>query len=753
MDFSWIKKLFKKNEPRITTSDIATIDTSFIRVPKLSKLSKEEQEIVLEFYNKLVAGSDEDLVKYSNDLLDKANIEREILVRAMSRYDEQYRAVEKKYKRNLQALSAGIYNLGKLASLEYSNIENNITDIRRELVLKLVALNMYIKKEEKRKYDFLGIFGKAERIKYLTDKNKLKCERERLLTSIKIDDNILATIKKDINENQILGLYRTLFDKLNNSTDTNQLRDFLDDSMSRLSKKSLFSVIENFEKELKNDVIYKMKDYPMRDEAYNCSYFMVGDLFGLPRYINDSLIKYVLNKMNDHNNKDYNWKDFLMIVPDEFLGKLYEIVAKYSHERDLYVFEHRNDYKKYLQDMKDLISKCDSTSFEEWDTELLNEKIKYFTQVLNHSLQLYGNERSKDSSELYDDQIGPPTEEQIKKNYFKLLFFYSLKNGFDINLESLFKASYYDFLKQPNMWDIYNEFYNIYDELSVDVLNKFKVMPELGIKRDIDYIDFEDLKNKINEVVDAGKLLYKLLEGTYDERELYAGTMGFSEDKNCGSGVIIDHLNDSIYKFNNSKDYDRSYRIEDEYPITIEDLYHLSNVAFADKKTIYEYISKRTDMTHNLLAKIKWSKIERENDDRIFIIPKQVHINETVAFPNPTQPLVTFKFLNLKKENIAMYVSDIAQTKEVYDLFTSDHWNNMRYLMMNESVLKAFMDRYGNWAKHCRYVNVISVPDGTKYSELSKYLDKRLMLENKNKEASDDNQREKKSKVLSKKNK
>ena len=97
MNFGWLRKLLKKNNSNNTTSNLATIDTSFIRVPKLSKLSKKDQEKVLDFYNKLVSGCDEDLVKYSNDLLERANNERELLVRTMTRYDEQYNELKKEY--------------------------------------------------------------------------------------------------------------------------------------------------------------------------------------------------------------------------------------------------------------------------------------------------------------------------------------------------------------------------------------------------------------------------------------------------------------------------------------------------------------------------------------------------------------------------------------------------------------------------------------------------------------------------------
>ena len=42
MNFGWIKRFFKKkNLSNTNTSDLATIDTSFIRIPKLSELSDE----------------------------------------------------------------------------------------------------------------------------------------------------------------------------------------------------------------------------------------------------------------------------------------------------------------------------------------------------------------------------------------------------------------------------------------------------------------------------------------------------------------------------------------------------------------------------------------------------------------------------------------------------------------------------------------------------------------------------------------
>ena len=81
MIISWIKTLFKKkNLDYTTTSDISIIDTSFIRVPKLSELSSEDRQLVKQYIQELKYDDYESVLKYSDELLNKSNNEIEFFM-------------------------------------------------------------------------------------------------------------------------------------------------------------------------------------------------------------------------------------------------------------------------------------------------------------------------------------------------------------------------------------------------------------------------------------------------------------------------------------------------------------------------------------------------------------------------------------------------------------------------------------------------------------------------------------------------
>ena len=88
MDFNWIKTIFKKKQPVNNSVDIATIDTSFIHIPKFNELSKTDQDKVLDYYHKLNLDNYDMLVKYSDDIRAKYDIDKEILHLTLTRYNE-----------------------------------------------------------------------------------------------------------------------------------------------------------------------------------------------------------------------------------------------------------------------------------------------------------------------------------------------------------------------------------------------------------------------------------------------------------------------------------------------------------------------------------------------------------------------------------------------------------------------------------------------------------------------------------------
>ena len=73
-------------------------------------------------------------------------------------------------------------------------------------------------------------------------------------------------------------------------------------------------------------------------------------------------------------------------------------------------------------------------------------------------------------------------EEQLRKDYFKLLFLYAISNGLDNLIFEIFNQSFYGDGLYLNIDIIYNEFVTILKELSVDVFNKYKVMPTFESK-------------------------------------------------------------------------------------------------------------------------------------------------------------------------------------------------------------------------------------------------------------------------------
>ena len=76
MNFDWIKTLFKsKSLKNKNCFDISTIDTTFIKIPQISDLSKEYQEKVKEYLSEIKYENYETIVRYSNSLLEKSNKE------------------------------------------------------------------------------------------------------------------------------------------------------------------------------------------------------------------------------------------------------------------------------------------------------------------------------------------------------------------------------------------------------------------------------------------------------------------------------------------------------------------------------------------------------------------------------------------------------------------------------------------------------------------------------------------------------
>ena len=80
MNFGWLNFMKKRKIINKNTSEIATIDTSFIRVTNLSELNCESVIELNKILSKLDYNNYESIVKYSNELLNKSNYIRDYII-------------------------------------------------------------------------------------------------------------------------------------------------------------------------------------------------------------------------------------------------------------------------------------------------------------------------------------------------------------------------------------------------------------------------------------------------------------------------------------------------------------------------------------------------------------------------------------------------------------------------------------------------------------------------------------------------
>ena len=307
MKFGWIKKLFKnKSNINSNSSDISTIDISHIKVPKISDLIKEDQDKVKEYLNEIKYEEYETIVKYSNHLLDKSNKEIDFFIHDL----------EDSIK-NIENIVKKVSELNVFKLLEYReevklSIEE-FNEIEKEAELRLIALDTYIKKEERRKYDFLGIFGKAERLRYLSDKSSLLNERQRLLITIKINKQHLQMIYNLLNDDK-----------------------YLLESMNNYIK-------NNKEITMFNDV-YKFIRHMLDKEKILGYDFSTSETFEALSF-----------KNND--------------------SRIFRWYAKENRRIKEYAYEHKNDYEILIKEINELSKKYERTSSRKWSIKELEKTI------------------------------------------------------------------------------------------------------------------------------------------------------------------------------------------------------------------------------------------------------------------------------------------------------------------------------------------------------------------------------------------
>lgn len=197
-----IRNLFVRRESTkqpIQSTDVTRYDISSINVPRYSELSEEDKTIVDGFISEIDLENLDTLILYINEMAKYANANTDLLVKLFNTITKrpsdlefsqlsQKEIEERKLDAKVQREQIGLYRQG----LEY---------LQKESSLRATALVEIGRKESKRKLDFLGLFGRAERLKRKNQMELLQSVTEQMKICKKtIEQQIQASTNAMQNE-------------------------------------------------------------------------------------------------------------------------------------------------------------------------------------------------------------------------------------------------------------------------------------------------------------------------------------------------------------------------------------------------------------------------------------------------------------------------------------------------------------------------------------------------------------------------
>lgn len=687
MDFGWIKKLFKnKTDINSNSLGISTIDTSFIKVPKLSDLSKENQNKVMKYFNEINYNNYETIVKYGDSLLEKSNKEIEFFVHDLEDIIKDISTI-------IKDINEENYYKLLLYKEEIKLSIEELNKIEKEAELRLIALDMYIKKEERRKYDFLGIFGKAERLRYLKDKSSLLNERQRLLITIKLNKQHLQIIYNSLNENK--GLLETM----NNYLKSN-------DSFMNLSEK-----------------------YYLR----TC----IAIIYEKEQLIGDKFISKELESMVYYLKPIYSVRGVKETIGSlSKNGSIITLVSKEIRKINKYAYEHRNDYSILINKMNIISCKYDNLPSSKWNIKELTQEINKYTKLTSSYIIIC-------KRYINDDVLKQIRDSLFNLNYYYYISNYVEKNKIDgiehtlfdkriINNEGRYRIYYNDPRDDSWHWaKNYEE--EFYDKLSLNLLNKIEYKYDITLKTGLYGLISNISKLDILKIIKKNGELQYLFDILHGNFEIFDMQISFNNEIK---------INDFIKKIASKKIEKGSYTIQNVSTISINDLfnlliflgkhnYNINNLfvkckQLEDRHTVDEgllsdnKININTMLLREFLGQIYTQKLKKEYDNRILIIPSIVEFNSLMEYGNKKILQSIDNELNISNNTIGIYVSNWSQANIISKALELKSLS-IKYLFMNEYL-------YNELTKIYNKINakLIIVPDDVKYSELSSYLDKEI---------------------------
>lgn len=192
-----IKNFFGNKTKNVTQStNLTQYDTSLIVVPEYGKLTEKERKLVDTYIQEIDKKNLETLVHYASEMFDYANVNTHLLLKLFFKITKQpsewqlnNMTLEKMQQERLE---------GMILQEELEIYKKGLKNLRRESVLRTIALQEVRKKESKRKIDFLGVFSIAERLKRRNEAEQLAMAENRMRINVKTIEQLEQVVNNTI---------------------------------------------------------------------------------------------------------------------------------------------------------------------------------------------------------------------------------------------------------------------------------------------------------------------------------------------------------------------------------------------------------------------------------------------------------------------------------------------------------------------------------------------------------------------------
>lgn len=503
-----IKKLFikKQVENKNIDTNIALFDISDIYLPSFKNLNEEDKYKVLQYQKEINVNKLEEIIKYNQDI----SKEGERLSNLLIKYLYELNDVIRKDDKTDEELNEVYINLS-IKNTKIIVLRDKLRELLIESKLRAIAIDEITKRELKKKYEFLGIFSRASKLKRNMELKNIDSAMQRTKITIKTLEQQNIAISNAIYSNNTLedaiDILNTLTSKVENKNIRKKiyyekLKYFVKVNSLLLSNK--LNDISNLEKLLKED--------KFNEEKIILIIALIET--NIDKYIcnnKDIMIPLFKEKLNDlSKNRITIDKQTELLNKISYLEILYETFKEYIDEFD----------KIRLYQIKfDVLT----INILDWNENYLNkttnrEEIKIYKDIISSELQTFYNPEYKEEyrtviklilekfrTDLIEVSDNKDVEKKIFNSYLMLSFIllvnYPGRYQKYIN-DCLYHNHYIIHLNFPNY---YFDFENEYQHDLVAYIddNRFNILKDyytLVIIRKILEWGRSDNKEWVNEI-------------------------------------------------------------------------------------------------------------------------------------------------------------------------------------------------------------------------------------------------------------